>query len=53
MKTVSTFSAHPYEAPQAELLYVCVEQNLLTSQTGSGQDVSFSEEKEFDDYFNN
>ena len=53
MKTVLSFSALPYEAPQAELLQICVEQNLLTSQTGSGQNVTFSDEQDFDDYFNN
>ena len=54
MKTVSKFSA--YEAPQAELLQVCVEQNLLLSATGTagGQDITWSEdESDFDDFFNN
>ena len=55
MKTVLSFSALPYEAPQAELLQICVEQNLLTSQTGnaSGQGVTFENESDFDDYFGN
>ena len=55
MKTYST-SSPAYEAPQAELLEVFVEQNLLiVSQTGrdSGQNVSWETEQDFDDYFNN
>ena len=53
MKTVSKFSA--YEAPQAELLHICVEQNLLASQTGQagGQNVQWMDEDDFDHYFNN
>ena len=54
MKTLSEFSA--YEAPQAELLPVCVEQNLLLTQTGTagGQNVTWlGDEEDFDDFFNN
>lgn len=42
-----------YEAPQAELLLVRIEQNLLASQkgTGSGQNVTMLNEEDFDDYF--
>lgn len=49
MKAVSN-----YEAPQAELLLICVEQNLLQSQTGkgSGQDVTMLGEQDFDEFFN-
>lgn len=44
-----------YEAPQTELLLLCTERNLLLSETGtaSGQDISLSDEEDFDDYFNN
>ena len=54
MKTVTSFE-HVYEAPQAELLLVRIEQNLLVSQTGtaSGQDVTMLDEADFDDFFNN
>ena len=47
-------SALAYEAPQAELLLVCVEQNLLASQrgTGKGQDVTMLDEADFDEFFN-
>ena len=50
MKAVSN-----YEAPQAELLLICVEQNLLQSQTGrgSGENVVFDNESEFDSFFGN
>lgn len=43
-----------YEAPQAELLLICVEQNLLLSQTGSGKgvDIVFDNEQDFDEFFN-
>ena len=49
MKAVSN-----YEAPQAELLLICVEQNLLLSQTGSGKgaDVTMLDEEDFDEFFN-
>ena len=50
MKTTSKLTA--YEAPQAELLFVHIEQNFLDSQTGSGQDVTLTDERDFDDYFN-
>ena len=55
MKTDSIFSVKAYEAPQAELLRICVEQNLLLSMTGTagGQDVSMEDEQDFDDFFNN
>lgn len=49
MKAVSN-----YEAPQAELLLICVEQNLLQSQTGSGSNLTLIEEYKddnFDDLF--
>jgi hypothetical protein len=54
MKTYST-SSPAYEAPQAELLEVFVEKNLLTSQTGrgGGQNVTMLDEEDFDSYFNN
>ena len=43
-----------YEAPQAELLLVRIEQNLLASQTGTGkgQDVTMLNEEDFDTFFN-
>ena len=47
MKAVSN-----YEAPQAELLLICVEQNLLQSQTGGGQNVTMLDEQDFDEFFN-
>lgn len=49
MKAVSN-----YEAPQAELLLICVEQNLLQSQTGTGrgQNVTMLDEQDFDEFFN-
>ena len=54
MKTYST-SSPAYEAPQAELLEVLVEQNLLASQTRSagGQNVTLLDEDDFDDFFGN
>ena len=53
MKTVSNFSALPYEAPQAEVLLIRVERNLLDSQTGtgSGQNVTFEDESDFETFF--
>ena len=55
MKTVSKFSALAYEAPQAELLHVCVERNLLATQTGSarGSNITYDTESDFDDFFDN
>jgi hypothetical protein len=52
MKTYST-SSPAYEAPQAELLELCVEQNLLASQTGSGHgpNIVYETEGDFDDFF--
>lgn len=49
MKAVSN-----YEAPQAELLLICVEQNLLQSQTGTGrgENIVFDNESDFDEFFN-
>ncbi len=55
MKTVKS-SAPVYEAPQASLLLVRIEQNLLTSSqksTGTGQNVTMLDEDDFDDFFNN
>ena len=53
MKTVES-SAPVYEAPQANLLLVRVELNLLASQTGTGkgQDVTMLDEADFDEFFN-
>ena len=53
MKTVSNFSALPYEAPQTEVLLIRVERNLLDSQTGtgSGQGITYDTESDFDEYF--
>ena len=53
MKTASNFSALAYEAPQAELLQICVEQNLLASQEDTaGQNITWSEtEDDFDEFF--
>ena len=54
MKTASKFFALAYEAPQAELLQICVEQNLLASQEDTaGQDITLLDEEGFDDFFNN
>ena len=52
MKTYST-SSPAYEAPQAELLEVFVEKNLLATQTGqgSGPSITYETESDFDDYF--
>ena len=49
MKAVSN-----YEAPQAELLLIRVEQNLLQSQTGTGrgESIVFDNESDFDEFFN-
>ena len=41
-----------YETPQAELLLVRMECNLLASEGGSGQNVKWTEEEDFDTYFN-
>ena len=54
MKTVKS-SAPVYEAPQASILLVRIEQNLLsTSQrcSGSGQNVTMLNEDDFEDFFN-
>lgn len=47
-------SALAYEAPQAELLLVRIEQNFLASKTGTGkgQDVTMLDEADFDEFFN-
>ncbi len=52
MKTALKQTA--YEAPQAELLPVCAERNFLVSETGtaSGQNITLSDEQDFDDFFN-
>ena len=52
MKTV-TSAATAYEAPQAELLLVRIEQNFLVSETGQGkgQDITFETESDFDEFF--
>ena len=52
MKTL-TSSASAYEAPQAELLLVRIEQNFLVSETGQGkgQDITFETESDFDEFF--
>ena len=55
MKTVKS-SAPVYEAPQASILLVRIEQNILTasqSTSGSGQNVTMLDEDDFDDFFNN
>lgn len=54
MKTDSLLSAKAYEAPQAELLRICMERNLLLSMTGTagGQNVTMEDEQDFDDFFN-
>ena len=48
-----TSSASAYEAPQAELLLVRIEQNFLVSQTsqGKGQNITFETESDFDEFF--
>ena len=48
-----TPSTPAYEAPQAELLLVRIEQNFLVSETGtaSGQNVTMLEEEDFDEFF--
>jgi hypothetical protein len=54
MKTVKS-SATVYEAPQASLLLVRIEQNLLTSsetRTSTGENVTMLGEEDFDDFFN-
>ena len=54
MKTVKS-SAPVYEAPQARILLVRIEQNILvTSQStsGSGQNVTMLDEDDFEDFFN-
>lgn len=51
MKKVSKSTA--YEAPHAELLLISTEQNFLLSGQAEGQDISLSDEEDFDDYFNN
>ena len=50
----TTLKKTAYEAPQAELLPVCAERNFLVSETGtaSGQDITLSDEQDFDDFFN-
>ena len=50
---MKTYSSSAYEAPQAELIHICVEENLLQSQTGrgSGQKVTFESESDFDEFF--
>ena len=43
-----------FEDPQAELLLICVEQNLLQSQTGSGSNLTLIDDYKdgnFDDLF--
>ena len=53
MKTVSKFSALAYEAPQAELLHVCAERNLLATQMAGGQNIRWDgDEEDFDEFFN-
>ena len=48
-----TPSTPAYEAPQAELLLVRIEQNFLLSETGQGkgQDITFETESDFDEFF--
>ena len=50
----TTLKKTAYDAPQAELLPVCTERNFLVSETGtaSGQDITLSDEQDFDDFFN-
>ena len=51
MKTALEQAA--YEAPQAELLPVFAERNFLDSVTGrgTGQNITYETESDFDDYF--
>ncbi len=54
MKTVKS-SAPVYEAPQASLLLVRIEQNLLSSSqrsTSVGENVTMLDEEDFDTFFN-
>jgi len=54
MKTVKS-SAPVYEAPQASLLLVSIEQNLLSSSqrsTSVGENVTMLDEEDFDTFFN-
>ena len=52
---MKTYSSSAYEAPQAELIHICVEENLLQSQTGTGSGanakVTFENESDFDEFF--
>lgn len=52
METHSQLPA--YEAPQAELLLVRIEQSFLqnSGNQGTGQDITWLDEEDFDDYFN-
>lgn len=53
MKTGLKLSALTYEAPQAELLLIHVEQNLLATQSDTkGQNITWSDsEDDFDEFF--
>ena len=45
-------TALAYVAPHAELLLIRMECNFLVSEGGSGQNIQWTEEEDFDDFFN-